>query len=156
MVWIASQPRVDSGLAESKGLEPDRIYVVYDGECPFCRNYVRLANMRAAGTQVELVDAREKGPAAMACARRGLDLDAGMVVIMDGQFYHGSDAVNRIALLSSSSGPFNRLNRRIFRHPGLARFLYPALRACRNLTIRLLGVKPIGLRTRHRGVDASD
>lgn len=119
-------------------------YVVYDGECPFCRNYVRLANMRAAGVLVELVDARTQSPVVTECVERGYDLDEGMVVILDGHFYHGGDALNRIALISSPSGVFNRINRWIFRRPGLSRLLYPTLRGCRNLALRLLRVPPIG------------
>jgi predicted DCC family thiol-disulfide oxidoreductase YuxK len=131
-------------------ITPHAIYVVYDGECPFCRNYVRLANLRAAGTAVELVDAREMDPIALECAKRGFDLDEGMVVILEGRFYHGGDAVNRIALISSSSGIINTVNRWIFRHPGLSRLLYPGLRACRNFTLRVLGVSPIGLKVHRR------
>ncbi len=127
-------------------IEPHGIYVVYDGDCPFCRNYVRLSNMRAGDTTVELVNAREKGPITLECARRGFDLDAGMVFILDGRFYHGGDAVNRIALISSSSGILNKVNRWIFRHRGLSRLLYPGLRACRNLTLRVLRISPIGLK----------
>ncbi len=130
-------------------IEPHVIYVVYDGDCPFCRNYVRLSNMRANDTNVELVNAREKGPIALECVKQGFDLDEGMIVILEGRYYHGGDAVNRIALISSSSGIFNRLNRWIFRHPGLSRLLYPGLRAGRNITLRILGVSPIGLKAEY-------
>ena len=137
-------------------IEPHGVYVVYDGDCPFCRNYVRLSNLRASGTSVELVNAREKGPIALECAERGFDLDEGMVVILEGRFYHGGDAVNRIALISSPSGIFNRVNRWIFRHPGLSRLLYPGLRACRNLTLRILGVSPIGLKDHRKDAATSE
>lgn len=131
-------------------IDRNRVYVVYDGDCPFCRNYVRLSNMRAAGADVALIDAREKGPIAQECADRGIDLDEGMVVILDGEFYHGGDAVNRIALLSSRSGVFNKFNRWVFRNRGVSRFLYPALRTGRNATLRMLGVNAIGLEPGHR------
>ena len=137
-------------------IEPQTIYVVYDGDCPFCRNYVRLANMRAGGAKVELVNAREKSPIALECANQGLDLDDGMVVILEGQFYHGSDAINRIALISSPSGIFNRANRWLFRHPGLSRLIYPRLRFCRNITLRILGVSPIGLKVHRNRAEPED
>ena len=35
----------------------DKMVVVYDGECPFCRNYVKLMWLRKAVGDVELVDA---------------------------------------------------------------------------------------------------
>lgn len=137
-------------------INPHIVYVVYDGECPFCRNYVRLANMRAAGAAVELVDAREKGPVVLECAKRGFDLDVGMVVILEGRFYHGGDAVTRIALISSPSDILNRVNRWIFGRPGLSRLLYPGLRAGRNVTLRILGISPIGLKVHRRDAATLD
>lgn len=118
----------------------DGVIVVYDGACPFCRNYTKLVTLRAATGAVQLVDARDGGPAVAACRARDLDLDEGMVVILDGRFYHGADAVNRLALLSTASGAFNRFNRLLFRSPAVSRTLYPVLRAARNATLRLLGV----------------
>jgi hypothetical protein len=43
-----------------------------------------------------------------------------------------------LALLSTPSGVFNRVNGRIFSHPRLARALYPVLRAGRNSLLRIL------------------
>jgi hypothetical protein len=43
-----------------------------------------------------------------------------------------------LALLSTSSGSFNRINALVFSRPRLARVLYPVLRAGRNLLLRIL------------------
>jgi hypothetical protein len=58
---------------------------------------------------------------------------------MDGVLYHGDACMNRLALMSTGSGAFNRLNRLLFASPGLARLLYPPLVAGRRLSLRLLG-----------------
>jgi predicted DCC family thiol-disulfide oxidoreductase YuxK len=36
--------------------------VIYDGECPFCANYVRLYRLRQLVGRVQLVDARGNDP----------------------------------------------------------------------------------------------
>jgi len=37
--------------------------IVYDGECPFCRNYIRLMELRKTVGNVDLVNARTPHPA---------------------------------------------------------------------------------------------
>ena len=66
-------------------------------------------------------------------------MDEGMVLELDGQRFFGADAINRLALLSTPSGWFNRANSTVFRHPMLARALYPLMRAGRNLVLFSLG-----------------
>lgn len=113
--------------------------IVYDGGCPFCTAYVRLVRLREAIGPVRLVDAREGGPIVDEIAAAKLDLDDGMVLKLDGVLYHGDECLNRLALLSTSSGAFNRINAWMFRNPLAARLAYPVLRAGRNLALRLLG-----------------
>ncbi|SFN67246.1 hypothetical protein SAMN05216332_101145 [Nitrosospira briensis] len=50
-----------------------------------------------------------------------------------------SNCIHLLALLSTNSGPFNRINSVIFGSAILARILYPILRVGRNATLRLLG-----------------
>lgn len=119
--------------------------VVYDGECPFCAAYVRMTRLRESAGPVMLVDARAGAhPVLDEIRAQGLDLDRGMVVKMDGRLYHGDAAMTALALMTTPSGVFNRAMRALFRKPGLARVIYPPMVAGRNLTLRLLGRRPIG------------
>ena len=129
-----------------------RIWLVYDAECPACNYYCHLVQVRESVGQLVLVNAREASrPDAAKDIRtlmdtitaRGLDIDQGMVLVVDEQLYYGADAIHALALLGSPSGLFNRFNYRVFRSPTRARWLYPALRACRNLLLRLLGKRRI-------------
>lgn len=113
--------------------------VVYDGACPFCTAYVRLVRLREACGPVTLVDARSGHPVVGAIAAAGFDLDSGMVVEMDGNYYHGDRAMHVLSLLTTRSGAFNGAVRWLFRSPRVARLVYPALVAGRNATLRLLG-----------------
>lgn len=121
----------------------DEIWIVYDGDCPFCSRFMQMYRLREQFGRVHLVDARSNDPILAEIRALGLDLDQGMALKMDGRFYHGADCMNRLALMGSRSSAFNHLNRWIFRSPAIARALYPALVTGRNLTLRLLGRKPI-------------
>jgi predicted DCC family thiol-disulfide oxidoreductase YuxK len=121
-----------------------RAWVVYDGQCPFCSRYVQLLRLRASVGQVRLIDARGGGPIVEELRRSGVDLDEGMVLKLDGRIYHGHDCIHVLALLSTPSGLFNRINAAAFRSPRTARLLYPVLRAGRNGVLRLLGRSKLG------------
>jgi predicted DCC family thiol-disulfide oxidoreductase YuxK len=131
----------DSGQA---GEEPG--IIVYDGECPFCSRYVAMLRLRAAFGNVELVDARSDHPAVKRLVDAGIDLDEGMALIQGDRIYHGDDCIHRLALMSTPSTMFNKLNVAIFRSPTASRVLYPFLRAGRNAALALLGRKKISAR----------
>jgi len=73
----------------------------------------------------------------------GYDLDEGMAMVDGDTVWHGEDCLNRIALMSTPSGVFNRLNTAMFRSKHASKALYPLLRGGRNLTLRILGRKKI-------------
>jgi predicted DCC family thiol-disulfide oxidoreductase YuxK len=114
-------------------------WIVYDGQCPFCSRYVRLVRLRETLGRVRLIDARKGGPQVEEVRQAGLDLDEGMVLKLDGRLHHGADCINMLALLSTPSSGFNRLNAALFRSPTASRLVYPVLRAGRNAVLRLLG-----------------
>lgn len=121
---------------------PDN-WLLYDGECPFCSRYVALVSIRKAVGSLRLVNARKGGPEFDEVIAEGLDLNEGMVLKLSGQLYHGHDSIHALSLLSAPTGPFSRFNGWVFRSKTRAAVLYPVLRASRNLTLRLLGRKPI-------------
>lgn len=118
-------------------------FIVYDGDCPFCSRYVKLLRLRESLGSFELIDARTGHPVALELASRGFDLDEGMALIDGESVYFGDECVNRLALMSTPVGAFNRINAAIFRSPRLSALLYPTLRAGRNATLHLLGRRKI-------------
>lgn len=105
--------------------------IVYDGECPFCASYVALMRLRE-NYAVELIDARTHPTPARAY---GLDLNAGMIVDLDGEVHHGASAVTLLSRLSRRPGPLSSAR--------VARWLYPWMRRGRAITLRLLGRQPL-------------
>ena len=129
--------------ATTRESRPKAITIVYDGECPFCASYVKLLRLRDAAGPVRLVDARSDDPAVQRVREAGFDLDEGMALIDAETIWHGEDCINRIALMSTPSGLFNRINATVFRSPRASKALYPVLRRGRNLALRLMGRKKI-------------
>lgn len=113
--------------------------LIYDGDCPVCSRYVQFVRLRESVGPVRLIDARDGGPEVEQILKAGLDLDEGMVLRIGSRFYHGDECVHALALLSTPSTAFNRLNGWIFRSRGRSKLLYPFLRTGRNALLRLLG-----------------
>ena len=123
--------------------DENEILLVYDDECPFCRNYCQLIRIRHAAGHLKLIDARQSSPLMDEITSLGLNIDQGMVVKTGDRIYYGSDAVHILALLGTKSGVFNRINYWIFRSKTVSSILYPVLRDCRNLALWLMGISLI-------------
>jgi len=119
------------------------IIIVYDGECPFCRQYCKLVRLRESVGSVLLVDARSPSVIMTEITRRGLDIDEGMVVKYQERLYYGSEAVHILSYLSSHKDTFNWINGLVFRSKKAAFFIYPFLRDCRNFALWCLKVPKI-------------
>lgn len=125
--------------SQQTGKSNEAITVVYDGECPFCANYLKLLRLRDAIGPVRLVDARSDDPVVKRLLDAGYDLDEGMAMVDGETIWHGQDCIHRLALLSTPSGVFNRINAAVFRSPSASKVIYPVLRSGRNLTLRIMG-----------------
>lgn len=125
---------------------PNRqLRLVYDGECPMCRRYVRWQRIRSEVGELELIDARQDGEARQALSAMGIDLDQGFALQIGERWYHGGEALHRLTLLGTRSGVFNRLMYRLFASRERTARLYPLLRACRNALLKVLGKERIGM-----------
>ena len=123
-----------------------QIDIVYDGQCPFCNNYVHLLRLKAMFEKVNIHNARELNEdIANEIAQLNLNLDEGMAVKYQSKWYYASDAMHLLAAISEPKGLFNTLNHYSLKHRGVARFVYPIFKAIRNFTLRLMGRKKINV-----------
>jgi len=113
------------------------IKLVYDRECPVCDFYCK--RIAVSDGHLVRIDAREESELLDEITAAGLDIDKGMVLKVDDSIYFGSDAINKLALLSSRKGPFNKTMAWVFQNPRVANALYPVLVACRGLLLKVLG-----------------
>lgn len=124
---------------------PNEVFFIYDGECPLCSSAALAFRIRSAVGTLRLINARaeQDHPIVRAISARRLNLDEGMVIQFQDRYYHGADALHVMALIGTEHGWFNRLTVFLFRSRTLSYFLYPAMRATRNLLIRIRGVSKI-------------
>ena len=120
-----------------------KVYVVYDGQCPFCTTYCKLVKIREAVGEIELVDAREPSALMDEITELGLNIDQGMVVKIDDQIYYGDEAIHVLAMMSTDSGIFNKFNAKVFGSKRVSSVLYPVLRDCRNVALWLMRIPMI-------------
>jgi predicted DCC family thiol-disulfide oxidoreductase YuxK len=118
--------------------------IIYDGDCPVCSRYVRYLRLQKAAGTVALINARQGGAEVDSARVRGYELDEGIVLRIGNQYFHGHEAMNALALMSTPVGMINRLLFVIFRSDRLARVAYPLLRSGRNLLLALLGRSKMG------------
>ena len=120
-------------------MDREEILLVYDKQCPVCDSYCRLVQVEESVGDLKTIDARESSDVLDEITALGLDIDQGMVLKRGRDIYYGSDAIHALALMSSRSGLFNRLNYLMFYSKRISRILYPVLRGCRNLLLKILG-----------------
>lgn len=114
------------------------IQLVYDRQCPVCEFYCQHIDIDASAGTLVRIDARDPSDIMDEITALGLDIDEGMVVKIGDSIFYGDDAINALALKSSRTGFFNRLAFWTFRSRRRSQLLYPLLRACRNLLLKLL------------------
>ncbi|MFT6841056.1 MAG: putative DCC family thiol-disulfide oxidoreductase YuxK [Candidatus Azotimanducaceae bacterium] len=120
-------------------MKREEVLLVYDRECPACNAYCQVVNIRESVGDLTIVDARENSNVMNEITSQGLDIDQGMVLRLGGQLYYGADAIHALALIGSRSGIFNRINYWMFKSKMASSFIYPILRFCRNVLLKILG-----------------
>lgn len=124
---------------------PNALWLVYDGDCPFCAAAARMYRLRQAVGELHIVNAREIAGSELmnAIEAHHFDLNTGIVARYGGELYHGKAALHLLAQLGDDRGWLNRTNRLLFRHRRLIDTLYPTMVGVRNLVLRLRGKRPI-------------
>ena len=131
----------------------EELWFVYDGKCPICSAGASFYRLKQSGIRLRMLDARKDGahPLMREINAAGLDLDRGMVVKFRGRLYHGAPAMHFLAQAGSDEGIFNRVNRGLFLSERRVRALYPALKAVRDIVLKVRGIGKIdNLRARRK------
>ena len=117
--------------------------IIYDDKCPMCASYLRHIRLKKSVGEIKFFSARSLSPHVIDLNLRGYDLNAGMVVAMNGAIYHGPAALHVLGLLTTNSTIFNRLNKFLFSRSWIAKLVYPLFRIARRLILWVKNIKPI-------------
>ena len=119
------------------------ISIIYDGDCPFCSNYVKILQLKKTFGQVELINARNRDDIVQLMLQLGMDVDQGMAVCYKNSWYHGAMAMHLLAKANTSRGGVSKLVNAMYASKTIAVVTYPLLRFFRNLTLKILRLKKI-------------
>lgn len=117
------------------------ISIIYDGDCPLCKDYVQRLRLVEAAGEIALIDARTDTPTVQAYWDKGYDLDQGMIVVVGKTIYYGAAAVTALARLSSDNTLLNKLNHWALAHEPLTRLAYPLMKLARRIALWVRGKK---------------
>lgn len=121
-----------------------KIWFIYDGECPLCKNAALALRIKQDYASLHLLNARETlHPLIEQINTRGLNLDEGMVIVDGESFYHGKDALRFMARYGDYKGLFNISNKWLFWSDFMATLLYPLMKSVRNYLLKIRGVSLI-------------
>lgn len=123
--------------------EPDRLELVYDGQCPICKAYCHGLLKESPGASLTLVDARHPGPLMDDITAAGLNIDEGMVLKTGDKLFYGADAIYELSQRHKTHGLWGRINRIFFSSKFLAKLFYPLGKTLRNIILRILGIQKI-------------
>ena len=112
--------------------------LVYDWQCPACDLYCHQICMGESSGRLRLVNARSNPDVMKEITAQGFDIDQGMILKMNDQFYYGAEAMHELALVVSPSTAFKRLNYWVFCSRRRSERFYPVLRTCRKFLLKLL------------------
>ncbi|WP_421979450.1 hypothetical protein [Roseibium sp.] len=108
---------------------------------------LQLMRLRKAAGFLVLINVRGDHPFLEVNRKRGIGIDKGMVVQMNGDLHHGDEAMSVPAVMTTWSGLFNRLMCLGFANRAVSRLICHPLVFGRNLTLRLLGRPMIAYKT---------
>ncbi len=123
-----------------------QLLLIYDGDCPLCRNFVAVQRLQQHFGELALLDARdlpEQAPLLLAeLQHQNLIVNQSMLLRVDGRWLKGAEVLQLLASVNESSWR-NKLWLCWFQSARRARFSYPLLRAGRNLLLKLLKIPPL-------------
>ena len=114
--------------------------LVYDGGCPFCRQFALAAELTGGIPLLELRDGRADHALRAALKARGLNLANGAVLLEGERAWHGAEAIAELCRRLAPSGPLLQLLRALFSKPNRARRIYPLLLLARRMALHWKGL----------------
>ena len=114
--------------------------LIYDGGCPFCREFALRSELKAGIPNLQIVDGRTDHSIRGELNALGLPLRDGAVLIEGEQRWHGSEAIAELSRRMESSDPLLKLLAKLFRHNQRSALAYPALLAARRVALATRGL----------------
>ena len=114
--------------------------LIYDGGCPFCREFALRSELQAGIPNLRIVDGRADHSIRRELNAVGLPLRNGAVLLEGEQRWHGSEAIAELSRRMKPSDPLLKLLASLFSNTQRSALAYPALLAVRRLALATRGL----------------
>lgn len=111
------------------------LVLVYDGGCPFCRQFALRSELLGGLPELELRDGRADQILRDALKARGFPLGQGAVLLDGDQIWHGAAAISQLCSRLTPSDPLLALLQVLFAPRLQAERLYPLLLLARRAAL---------------------
>ena len=114
--------------------------LIYDGGCPFCKEFALRSELQAGVPNLRIVDGRADHSVRRELNALGMPLRNGAVLIEGEQRWHGSEAIAVLSRRMKPSDPLLKLLASLFSNTQRSALAYPALLAARRLALATRGL----------------
>ena len=114
--------------------------LIYDGGCPFCRNFAVRSELSGGVRGLQIIDGRDDHIQRQQLRERGFALANGAVLIEGQTIWHGSAAIAELCRRMEPSDQLLGLLQGMFRDDARSKILYPALLFARQVALKLRGL----------------
>ena len=114
--------------------------LIYDGGCPFCRNFAVRSELSGGVRGLQIIDGRDDHIQRQQLRERGFALANGAVLIEGQTIWHGSAAIAELCRRMEPSDQLLGLLQGMFRDDARSKILYPALLFARQVALNLRGL----------------
>ena len=114
--------------------------LIYDGGCPFCRNFAVRSELSGGVRGLQIIDGRDDHIQRQQLRERGIALANGAVLIEGQTIWHGSAAIAELCRRMEPSDQLLGLLQEMFRDDARSKILYPALLFARQVALNLRGL----------------
>ena len=114
--------------------------LIYDGGCPFCREFALRSELKAGIPTLRIVDGRADHSIRRELNALGLPLRNGAVLLEGDQRWHGSEAIAELSRRMKPSDPLLKLLASLLSNNQRSALAYPALLAARRLALATRGL----------------
>ena len=114
--------------------------LIYDGGCPFCKEFALRSELQAGVPNLRIVDGRADHSVRRELNALGMPLRNGAVLIEGEQRWHGSEAIAELSRRMKPSDPLLKLLASLFSNTQRSALAYPALLAARRIALATRGL----------------
>ncbi|MDC0438546.1 hypothetical protein OAL56_00515 [Candidatus Pelagibacter sp.] len=117
--------------------------IIYDGECPICKNFLIFTKLKEYNPEIKIINARENPEVVQYFKNLGYTIDDGFILVLNEEIYYGDRCLQKISKIINKENVFRNIFSKIFKYKFLNTISYPFFKFTRSIILKLIGIKKI-------------